>query len=89
MEDVPFTLKVRMLRAEVIKTLGREHFTELRATNHKVVRRIIGSQRQQRTDHLMPYAKALGRAQFESVETAILKRSLLFAGPYSGRLMSG
>ena len=41
--------------------------------------RIIGGQRRQRTDHLMPYAKALKKAQCESVETTIRKRRLLFA----------
>ena len=88
MEDVPFTLKVRMLKAEVMETLlygrvtwtlGQEHVAELRTAHHNLLR-IIGFQRRQRTDHLMSYAKALKKAQCESVETTIRKRRLLFAG---------
>ena len=89
MEDAPFTLKVRMLKAEVMETLlygcvtwtlGQEHFAELRTAHHKFLLRLIGFQRRQRTDHLMSYAKALKKAQCESVETTIRKRRLLFAG---------
>ena len=88
MEDAPFTLKVRMLKAEVMETLlygcvtwtlGQEHFAELRTAHHNLLLRIIGFQRRQRTDHLMSYAKALKKAQCESVETTIRKRRLLFA----------
>ena len=88
MEDAPFTLKVRMLKAEVMETLlyacvtwtlGQEHFAELRTAHHNLLR-IIGFQRRQRADHLMSYAKALKKAQCESVETTIRKRRLLFAG---------
>ena len=88
MEDAQFTLKVRMLKAEVMETLlygcvtwtlGQEHFAELRTAHHNLLR-IIGFQRRQRADHLMSYAKALKKAQCESVETTICKRRLLFAG---------
>ena len=61
-------------------TLGKEHFAELRTAHHRFPLRIIGLQRRQRTDHLMPYAKALKKAHFESVETTVRKRRLLFAG---------
>ena len=61
-------------------TLGQEHFAELRTAHHNLLLRIIGFQRRQRTDHLMPYAKALKKAQCESVETTIRKRRILFAG---------
>ena len=83
MEDAPFTLKVRMLKAEVMETLlygcvtwtpGQEHFPQLRTAHHNLLLRIIGFQRRQRTDHLMSYAKALKKAQCESVEATILKR---------------
>ena len=87
MEDAPFTLKVRMLKVKetllygcVTWTLGQEHFAELRTAHHNLLLRIIGFQRRQRTDHLMSYAKALKKAQCESVETTIRKRRLLFAG---------
>ena len=88
MEDAPFTLKVRMLKAEVIETLlygcvtwtpGQEHFPQLRTAHHNLLLRITGFQRRQRTDHFMSYAKALKKAQCESVETTIRKRRLLFA----------
>ena len=54
MEDAQFTLKVRMLKAEVMETLlygcvtwtlGQEHFAELRTTHHNLLLRIIGFQR--------------------------------------------
>ena len=72
MEDAPFTLKVCMLKTEVMETLlygcmtwtlGQEHFAELRTANHKLLLRIIGFQRRQRTDRIMLYAKALKKAQ--------------------------
>ena len=89
MEDDPFTLKVRMIKAEVMETLlygcvtwtlRQDHFAGLRTAHHNLLLRIIGFQRRQRTDHLMSYAKALKKAQCESVETTIRKRRLLFAG---------
>ena len=89
MEDAPFMLKVRLLKTEVMETLlygcvtwapGLEHFAKLRTAHHNLLLRIIGSQRRQRTDHRMSYAKALKKAQCASVETTIRKRRLLFAG---------
>ena len=89
MEAAPFTPTVRMPKAEVMgtllygcvtRTVGKEHFAELRTLQHRFLLRIIGFQRRQRTDHLMSYAKALKKAQRESVETTIRKRRLLFAG---------
>ena len=61
-------------------TLGKEHFAELRTAHHRFLLRNIGFQRRQFTDHLMSYAKALKKAQCESVETTIRKRRLLFSG---------
>ena len=89
MGDAPFTLKVRMLKAEVMETLlyvcftwtrGQEYFAELRTAHQNLLLGIIGFQRRQRTDHFMSYAKALEKAQCESVKTTIRKRRLLFAG---------
>ena len=89
MEAVPFAPKLRMLNAEVMETLlygcvtwtlGKKHFTELRTPPHRFLLQIICFQRRQRTDHLISYAKALKKAQCESVKTTIRKRSLLFAG---------
>ena len=62
MEAAPFTLKVRMLKAEVMETLlygcvtwtvGKEQFAELHTAHHRLLLRIIGFQRRQRTEHLM------------------------------------
>ena len=64
--DAPFALKLRMLKAEVIETLlygcvtwtlGKEHFARLRTAHHRFLLRIVGFQRRQSTDHLMPYAR--------------------------------
>ena len=72
MEAPPFALKLRMLKAEEIETLlygcvtlilGKEHFTELRTAHHRFLLRVIGFQHRQRTDHIMPYAKALKKVQ--------------------------
>ena len=89
MEDAPSMLKVRLLKTEVMETLlhrcvpwalGLEHFAKLRTAHHKLLLRTVVFQRLQRTDHRMPCAKALKKAQRESVETTIRKRRLLFAG---------
>ena len=90
MEAARFALKLRMLKAEVMETLlyrcvtwtlGKEHFAELRRVHHRFLLRIVGFQRRQRRDHLMSYAKALKKAQFESVETTIRKQA---ASPVCG-----
>ena len=86
-EAAPFALKLRMLKAEVMETLlygcvtwtlGSEHFVELRTAHKRFLPQIIDFQRRRRTDHLMSYAKALKKAQYESVKTTIGKRRLLF-----------
>ena len=87
-----------MLKAEVMDTLlygcvtwtlWQEHFAEVRTAHHNLFLRIIGFQSRQRTDHVMSYAKALKKAQLESVETTIRKRRLLFAGAVPRTTMSG
>ena len=88
MEDATFTLKVRMLNAELMETLlcgfvswtpGKEHCAELRTAHHKLLLRITGFQRRQRTDNLM-YAKTPKQAQCKRVDASIRKQRLLFAG---------
>ena len=82
MEDAPFMLKVRILKTEVMDTLkygcvtwalGLGHFAKLQTAHHNLLLRIIGFQRRQRPDHRMSYAKALKKAQCESVDTTIRK----------------
>ena len=84
MEAAPFALKLRMLKVEVMEallygcvrwTLGKEQFAELRRAHHRFLLRIIGFQRRQRTDHLTSYAKVFQKANCESVETTIPKRT--------------
>ena len=54
--------------------------SERHTCRHNLFLRTIGFQRRQRTDHRLSYAKALKKAQCESVETTIRKRPLLFVG---------
>lgn len=70
-EDTPFSLKVRMLKAEVMDTLrygcgtrafNQEQFAALRTAHHELLRRMIGLQRPLRTDHLISYANTLKKA---------------------------
>ena len=68
-----FKAEVTETLACVTWTLGQKHFAELRTAHHNLLLRTIGFQRRQRTGHLMSYAKALKKAQCESVETTICK----------------
>ena len=97
MEAAPFALKVRMLKAEVMETLlygcvawtlGKEHFVELRTAHHRFLLRIIGFQRRQRTDDLMPYAKALRRHNARASRRSSASGVSSLRGAYSGRTMS-
>ena len=92
MKAAPFTLKVRMLKAELMETLlygcvtwtlGKEHLAELRTVHHRFLLRIIGFQRRQRTDHLMSDAKALIKAQCERGHHPQSAYPLSLRGPYS------
>jgi hypothetical protein len=88
--NAPLSLKVRMLKAEVVETLlygcvtwtlSAQHFAKLRSAHHRVLLRVIGFQHRQRTDHTtLSYAKALKKTRCESIETTIRKRRLFFAG---------
>ena len=62
-ETASFTLKVRMLKSDVVETpllygrvtwtLGVEHFAELQSAHRKLLVRSIGFHRRQRIDHRM------------------------------------
>ena len=58
---------------------GLDHLNSNWQTTTPSCARIIGFQRPQHTDHRMSYAKALKKAQCESVEATIGKRRLLLA----------
>ena len=86
-EETLFTLKVRLQKAEVMDTLlygcvtrilSQGHFPDLLSANHNLLLSIIGIQRRQMTDRLIPIAKSLNDAQSESVETTTRKRPLLY-----------
>ena len=86
----PLSLKVRMLKVEVIETLlygcvtwtlSAQHFARLRSAHHQLLLRVIGFHRLQRTDYTtLSCAKALKKKRCESIKTTIRKRRLFFAG---------
>ena len=89
MESASFTLKMRVLKSEVMGTLlygcvtwtlGVEHFAVVHSAHHKLLLRITTFHRRQRTDHRITHDKALKKAQCESVETTVSKRRFLFGG---------
>ena len=62
----PLSLKVRMLKAEIIETLlygcvtwtlSAQHFARLRSAHHQVLLRVIGFQRRQCTDYTNPFVR--------------------------------
>ena len=62
-------------------TLCAQHIARLRSARHRVLLRVIGFQRRQRTNHTaLSYAKALKKTRCESIEATIRKRRILFAG---------
>ena len=82
METASFTLKVCVLKSEVMETLrygcvawtlGVEHIAVLQSSHGRLLLRIIGFHRRQRTDHRMSYARTLKKARCESVEKTIRK----------------
>ena len=87
---VALSLKIRMAKADAIEALlyvcstwtlrQDEHYAKLRTVYHRVLLRIIGAQRK-RPDHRMTsYNRALEITGFESIETTLRTRRLLWAG---------
>ena len=86
---VALSLKTRMVKAEAIEallygystwTLRQEHYFKLRTVHHRVLLRIIGAHRK-RPDHRMTsYNRALKITGYESIETLLRTRRLLWAG---------
>ena len=86
----PLSLKIRMLKAEVIETLlygcvtwtlSAQHFARLRSAHHRVLLQVIGFQSRQRTDHTtLLYVEALKKTRCQSIKTTTRKRRLFFAG---------
>ena len=82
-------LKVRLLKAEVVKTLrygcmtwsqNKPDFDRLRQVHHSMLFRCLGCRRRKRDDHTLSYADALAKTDSESIEAIVRKRRLLFAG---------
>ena len=86
---VALSLKTRMVKAEAMEallygcgtwTLRQDHYAKLRTVHHRVLLRIIGAQRK-RPDHRMTsYNRALEITRYESIETTLRTRRLLWAG---------
>ena len=85
---VVLSLKTRMVKAEAVEgllygcstwTLRQEHYAKLPTVHHRVLLRIIGTQRK-RPDHRMTsYNRALEITRCESIETTLRTRRLLWA----------
>ena len=83
------SLKTRMVKAEAIEallygcsmwTLRQEHYATLRIVHHRVLLRIIGAQRKRPDHRMISYNRALEIIGYESIETTLRTRRLLWAG---------
>ena len=83
-------MKVRLLKAEVIGallngcatlTLRSEDFDGLRIAHHKLLLRVVGFRRKDRTGYKpLSYRAELEMTECKRIETTIRKRQLWFAG---------
>ena len=84
------SLKTRLFKAEVMEpvlygcatwTMHSQDFSSLRTAHHKLLLRIIGFRRKDRTGYKpLSYREVLERTGSERIETTIRKRQLGFAG---------
>ena len=97
MEDVPLTLKVRILKAEVVETLPygcvtwtlcQEHFAELRTAHHNLFLQIIGFQSRQRTDTSCRTPRLSRRHNARALRRPSANDAFSLRGSYNGRPMS-
>ena len=87
--NVRLSLKIRLFKAEVMEamlygcamwTICSQDFSSLRTTHHKLLLRIIGFRRKDRTGYKpLSYREVLERTGSERIETTIRKRQLGFA----------
>ena len=86
---VSLELKVRMLKAEVLEallygcatwTMTGGHYDQLRTVHHRLLRRCVGSYKENKTDHVMSYQSVLEKTGCETIETTVRRRRLLLAG---------
>ena len=87
--SVHLRLNVRNAKAEVLETLlygcvtwslSKADYDRLRKAHHQMLLRCLGWRKRKREDHMLSYANALLSAYCESVETAVRRRRILFAG---------
>ena len=83
---VALSLKTRMIKVEAIKallygcstwTIRQEHYAKLRTVYHRVLLRIIGTQRQRPDHQRTSYNRALEITGCESIETTLRTKILL------------
>ena len=98
MEDATFTLKVRMLKAEVVETLlygcvtwtlGQEHFAELRTAHHKSSHGSLTSSANNALTTSCRTPRLSRRHNARALRRPSAKDSSSLRGPYNGRPMSG
>ena len=86
---VRLRLKVRMLKAEVIKALlygrvtwspNKPDYDRLRQLHHSRLLRCPRWRKRKRDDHTLSYADALGKTASRSIEATVRKLRILFAG---------
>ena len=82
-------LKIRMLKAEVLETMlygcatwspRACHFDTLRQAHHRFLTRCIGWRKHNRADHPISYLDTLIKTGSESIEAALRRKRIVFAG---------
>ena len=94
-QNARLSLKIRLFKAEVMEamlygcatwTMRSQDFSSLRTAHHKLLFRIIGFRRKDRTGFKpLSYREVHERTGSERIETTIRKRQLGFAGPCPAR----
>ena len=69
-----------LLYGSVTWTLRQEHYSKLRTVHHRVLLRIIGKQGRSRDHRVLSYYKKLQATNYESIETTVRTRRLLWTG---------
>ena len=86
---VRLRLKVRLLKAEEVKTLlyacmtwspKKPDYDRLRRVHHAMLLRCLGWRNRKRDDHTLSYADALAKTASESIEAIVRKRRILILG---------
>ena len=87
--SAPLELKIRMLRAEVLKTMLYAcvtwiprtcHYDTLRRVHHSLLTRCIGWRTHNRADHPIFYLDTLIKTGSKSIEATLRRRQIFFVG---------